>query len=109
MIGGFGNMIGGSMKAARTGDQIDAQVTAARGLLQQATMAANSFDNVEMQMQQLAQMMSQVQDPTMQMVAMQFQMLQQNIDSAQKQVQSALAQLGPVLQEVDNLTNKIQN
>lgn len=109
MLNGFGSMIGGSMKAARTGDQIDAQVTAARGLLQQATMAAGSFDNVEMQMQQLAQLMSQSQEPTMQMIAMQFQLLQQNIDSAQKQIQSTLTQLAPVLQEIDNLTNKIQN
>jgi len=107
MLANFG--LGGSMKAARTGDQIDAQVTAARGLLTQATMAANNFDAIEMQMQQVGQMLGQTQDPAMQMLAMQFQMLQQNIDSTQKQIQGSLSQLAPVLQEIDNLTNKIQN
>ena len=101
--------LGTGMKAARTGDQIDAQVTAARALLNQAAMAANQFDNVEMQMQQIGQMLSNTSDPTMQMLAMQFQMLQQNIDATQKQIQSALTQLAPVLQEIDTLTNKIQN
>jgi hypothetical protein len=101
--------LGTGMKAARTGDQIDAQVTAARGLLNQAISASNNFDNIEMQMQQVSQMLGQVQDPSMQMLAMQFQMLQQNIDSTQKQIQGSLTQLAPVLQEIDNLTNKIQN
>lgn len=107
MLSNFG--LGSNMKAARTGDQIDAQVTAARGLLTQATMAANNFDAIEMQMQQVGQMLGQTQDPAMQMLAMQFQMLQQNIDSTQKQIQGSLNQLAPVLQEIDNLTNKIQN
>jgi len=107
MLTGFG--LGTGMKAARTGDQIDAQVVAARGLLQQAISASNTFDNIEMQMQQISQMLGQVQDPSMQMLAMQFQMLQQNIDSTQKQIQGSLTQLAPVLQEIDNLTNKIQN
>ena len=106
MLTGFG--LGTGMKAARTGDQIDAQVVAARGLLNQAITASNSFDNIEMQMQQISQMLGQVQDPSMQMLAMQFQMLQQNVDSTQKQIQSSLTQLAPVLQEIDNLTNKIQ-
>jgi len=97
------------MKAARTGDQIDAQVTAARGLVNQAMMAANNFDGIEVQMQQIAQMLSQTQDPSMAMLAMQFQMLQTNIDATQKQVQASLQQLAPILQEIDNLTNKIQN
>lgn len=101
--------LGSGMKAARTGDQIDAQVTAARGLLNQAAMAANSFDNVEMQMNQIAQMLAQTSDPSMQMLAMQFQMLQQNIDQNQKQIQSALQQMAPILSEIDSLTNKIQN
>ena len=101
--------LGTGMKAARTGDQIDAQVTAARALLNQASMAANSFDNVQMQMNQIAQMLAQTTDPPMQMLAMQFQMLQQNVDSSQKQIQSAIQQLIPILSEIDTLTNKIQN
>jgi uncharacterized coiled-coil DUF342 family protein len=107
MLTGLG--LGSGMKAARTGDQIDAQVTAARGLLNQALTASNNFDNIEMQMQQISQMLGQVQDPSMQMLAMQFQMLQQNIDATQKQIQGALGQLSPIMQEIDNLTNKIQN
>lgn len=96
-------------KAARTGDQIDAQVTAARGLLTQATMAAGQFDTIEVQMQQMSQMLQQSQDPGLAMVAMQFNMLQQQIDNTQKQIQVSLQQLAPILQEIDNLTNKIQN
>jgi gas vesicle protein len=101
--------LGSGLKAARTGDQIDAQVTAARGLLNQAMMSAKNFDSVEMQMNQIAQMLSQTTDPTMQMLSMQFQMLQQNIDQNQNQINSALQQLLPILNEIDGLTNKIQN
>jgi hypothetical protein len=101
--------LGAGMKAARVGDQIDAKVIALRGLLNQATMAANNFDNIELQMQNMAQLLGQSTDPTIQMLAMQFQMLQQNIDSTQKQIQSAISQMSPELQEIDNLTNKIQN
>lgn len=101
--------LGSGMKAARTGDQIDAQVTAARGLLSQAMMAAKNFDNVEMQMNQIAQMLAQTTDPSMQMLAMQFQMLQQNIDQNQNQINASLQQLVPILSEIDSLTNKIQN
>lgn len=109
MLNSFGNMLGGNMKAARVGDQIDAQVTALRGLLSQAVTASNNFDNIEMQMQQISQMLGQVQDPSMQMLSMQFQMLQQNIDATQKQIQGALAQMAPIAQEIDSLTNRIQN
>ncbi|MBH5317819.1 hypothetical protein I6N90_08380 [Paenibacillus sp. GSMTC-2017] len=99
----------GNQKAARTGDQIDAQVTAARGLLNQAVMAANNFDNIELQMSQISQMLQQSQDPGLAMVAMQFNMLQGQVDNTQKQIQASLQQLTPILQEIDNLTNKIQN
>jgi hypothetical protein len=105
MLNGFG--IGNGMKAARTGDQIDAQVTAARGLLSQATLAANNFDMIEQQLQQMSTMMQQ--DPSFAMLAMQFNMIQQQIDANQKQIQNSLTQLAPILQEIDNLTNKIQN
>lgn len=107
MLNGFG--IGTGMKAARTGDQIDAQVVAARGLLTQATMAAAQFDGIEMQMQNIAQMLQQSQDPQLAMLAMNFQMIQQQVDNTQKQIQSSLTQLAPILQEIDNLTNKIQS
>jgi hypothetical protein len=106
MLSGLG--LGNSMKAARVGDQVDAQVTAARGLVSQAIQASNGFDNIEMQLQQISQLLQGTQDPTMQMLAMQFQMLQQNIDATQKQIQLPLNQLAPVLQEIDSLTNKIQ-
>ena len=110
MLGsGFGSLMGGSMKAARTGDQIDAQVVALRGLITQANMAAESFNNIEIQMQQIAQMLQQIQDPSLQMLSMQFQMLQQNVDTTQKAIQSPLTQALTVAQEIDNLTNKIQN
>lgn len=109
MINAFGGMMGSGMKAARTGDQIDAQVTAARGLLSQAQMSAAQFDGIEIQMQQIAGMLQQVQDPSMAMLAMQFTGMQTQIDNTQKQIVSALTQLAPVLQEIDNLTNKIQN
>jgi hypothetical protein len=107
----FGNTfgIGTGMKAARTGDQIDAQVTAARGLLTQASMAAGQFDSIEVQMQQIATMLQQSQDPSLGMLGMQFNMLQTQVDNTQKQIQSSLNQLAPILQEIDNLTNKIQN
>ena len=107
----FGNTMafGGGMKAARTGDQIDAQVTAARGLLNQATMAASQFDTIEQSMAQISTMLQQSNHPSSAMLAMQFNMLQQNVDSTQKQIQSSLTQLTPILQEIDNLTNKIQN
>lgn len=107
MLNTFG--LGTGMKAARTGDQIDAQVTAARGLLSQATMAAGQFDMIEQQMAQIATMMQQSQDPTLAMLAMQFTMLQNQVDATQKQIQGSLTQLAPILQEIDNLTNKIQN
>lgn len=105
MLGG----LGGSMKAARTGDQIDSQVVAARGLLNQATMAAGQFDAIEQQMAQISQMLQQSQDPSLGMLAMNFNMLQTNIDNTQKSIQLSLQQLAPILQEIDNLTNKIQN
>lgn len=107
MLNAFG--IGTGMKAARTGDQIDAQVTAARGLLSQATLAAANFDMIEQQMSQLASMLQQAQDPSLGMLAMQFSMLQNQVDATQKQIQNSLQQLAPILQEIDNLTNKIQN
>lgn len=107
MFNTFG--LGTGMKAARTGDQIDAQVTAARGLLSQAQMAANQFDGIELQMNQIAQMLQSTQDPQFAMLAMQFSSMQTQIDNAQKQVVNSLAQLAPILQEIDNLTNKIQN
>lgn len=103
------NMFGGGMKAARTGDQIDAQVVAARGLLQQAVQAATQFDSIEMQMQQVSTMLQQTQDPSLMMLANQFTMLQTMVDNTQKQIQSSLTQMTPILQEIDNLTNKIQN
>jgi hypothetical protein len=107
----FGNTMafGGGMKAARTGDQIDAQVTAARGLLSQATMAAAQFDSIEVSMQQISTMLQQSNDPSLAMLAMQFNMLQTQVDNTQKQIQSSLTQMSPILQEIDNLTNKIQN
>lgn len=109
MFGTLGNALGGSMKAARTGDQIDAQVAIARGLVTQAQNAALQFDGIEVQMQQVATMMQQSQEPTFVMIGGQFTLLQTMIDNAQKQIQSALTQLAPVLQEIDNQTNKIQN
>ena len=108
MLNSFGSF-GTGMKAARTGDQIDAQVTAARGLLNQASMAAAQFDSIEVSMQQISQMLQQSQDPSLAMLAMQFNMLQTQVDNTQKQIQSSLTQLSPILQEIDNLTNKIQN
>lgn len=106
---GLGNLMGSGMKAARVGDQIDAQVVSLRGLLTQANQAAESFNNIELQMQQIATMLQQVQDPTIQMLSMQFQMLQQNIDTTQKAIQTPLNMATPILQEIDNLTNRIQN
>lgn len=106
---GTSGVFGTGMKAARTGDQIDAQVIAARGLLTQASMAAANFDNIEVQMQQISTMLQQSQDPSLGMLAMQFNMLQTQVDNTQKQIQSSLTQLAPILQEIDNLTNKIQN
>lgn len=108
MLSGLGNAFGGQMKAARVGDQVDAQVTAARGLLTQATMAAAQFDSIEMQMQQISQMLQQSQEPSLMMLSGQFTMLQTMVDNTQKQIQSSLTQLAPILQEIDNLTNKIQ-
>jgi hypothetical protein len=108
MLNGFGSMMGSGMKAARTGDQIDAQVTAARALVNQATMAAAQFDAIEVSMQQISQMLQQANDPSLSMLAMQFNMLQTQVDNTQKQIQSPLTQLAPVLQEIDSLTNKIQ-
>jgi hypothetical protein len=102
-------LFGTGMKAARTGDQIDAQVVAARGLVTQASMAASQFDSIEMQMQQIASMLQQSQDPSLMMLSGQFSMLQTMVDNTQKQIQSSLTQLAPILQEIDNLTNKIQN
>lgn len=92
-------------KSARVGDQIDAEVKAAKALLQNANTVAQQFDFYEQQLAQFAQML-QGHDPS---AAMQFQMLQQQINNTQTQIVQALQQVNQQLTNIDTLTDKIQN
>ena len=106
MLGGLGSgMFGTGMKAARVGDQIDAQVQGAKALVLNAKTTAQQFDFVESQLQQFAQILGQA-DP---MSAMQFQNLQQQINNIQTQIVNSLNQVEGALTQIDNLTNAIQN
>lgn len=102
MINGFGF---GGMKAARVGDQIDAEVKGAKALVLNAKTTASQFDFIESQLAQFSQIIGQ-QDP---MAAMQFQNLQQQIDNIQTQIVNSLAQVEASLSQIDSLTNAIQN
>jgi conjugal transfer/entry exclusion protein len=93
------------MKSARVGDQIDAEVTAAKALVQNCMLTAQQFDFVESQLQQFAQLISQA-DPS---AAMQFQNMQQQINNIQAQIVSVLQQVHQSLTKIDGLTDKIQN
>lgn len=101
----LGNGFGFGMKSARVGDQIDAEVTALKGVTSNGKLVAQQFDFVETQLQQFAQLIGQ-QDP---MVAMQFQNMQQQINNIQSQLVSALTQVEQGLVKIDGLTDKIQN
>ncbi|MDA2738436.1 hypothetical protein PDQ75_25105 [Bacillus cereus group sp. Bc015] len=99
------NSFGFGMKSARVGDQIDAEVTALKGVAQNTKLTAQQFDYVESQLQQLSQLAGNT-DP---MLAMQFQQLQQQINNVQAQMVNGLTQIEQGLTKIDNLTDKIQN
>lgn len=101
MLQGFGM----GLKSARVGDQIDAEVTALKGVAQNTKVTAQQFDFVESSLQQLAQLAGQA-DP---MLAMQFQQLQSQINNIQTQVVNGLTQVEQGLTKIDTLTDKIQN
>lgn len=101
----LGNGFGFGMKSARVGDQIDAEVTGLKGIVNNGKLTAQQFDFVETQLQQFAQLIGQ-QDP---MVAMQFQNMQQQINNIQSQLVGALTQVEQGLVKIDALTDKIQN
>lgn len=98
-------MFGMGMKSARVGDQIDAEVTALKGVTSNTKLTAQQFDFVESQLQQLAQLAGNA-DP---MLAMQFQQLQQQINNVQAQVVNGLTQIEQGLTKIDAITDKIQN
>lgn len=97
MAGLFGN------KAARTGDQIDAQVQGARQLVANAKMTAQQFDFIETQMQQLAQLVGE--EP---MAVMQFQNMKNQMNNIQAQIISSLSGVDEALAHIDKLTDNIQ-
>lgn len=103
MLNGMG--FGMGMKSARVGDQIDAEVTALRGVATNTKMTAQQFDFVESQLQQFAQIIGQA-DP---MAAMQFQNLQAQINNIQGQIVNGLTQIEQGLTKIDTITDKIQN
>lgn len=101
MFQGFGF----NSKSARVADQIDAEVKAGKSLLQNANMVAQQFDFYEQQLAQFAQML-QAHDPS---ASMQFQLLQQQINNTQTQIVQSLQQVNQLLNNIDSLTDKIQN
>ena len=104
--GNIGSLsFGLGMKSARVGDQIDAEVTALKGVVSNAKLTLQQFDFVESQLQQLAQLAGQA-DP---MLAMQFQQLQQQINNIQAQAVNGYVQVENGLVKIDGLTDKIQN
>jgi hypothetical protein len=94
----------GGMKAARTGDQIDAQVQGARQLVANAKMTAQQFDFIETQLQQLAQLVGD----TDQMAVMQFQNMKQQMNNIQAQIINSLSGVDEALAHIDKLTDNIQ-
>ncbi|HLO11587.1 MAG TPA: hypothetical protein VK190_04960 [Pseudoneobacillus sp.] len=103
MLGGLG--LGMGFKAARVGDQIDAEVTAAKSLIQQGVMASQQLDFIETQLTQIAQQL-QHEAP---MIAMQFQNLVQQINNNQGMIANVFQQVQQSLMKIDGLTDKIQN
>ncbi|HEF5065801.1 hypothetical protein [Bacillus paramobilis] len=103
MLSGLG--FGTGMRAARTGDQIDAEVVAGKTVLANTKMTAQQLDFIETQLQQFAQMLGQ-SDP---MAAMQFQNLVQQINNIQGQIVNGISQAEQSLLKIDSLTDKIQN
>jgi hypothetical protein len=101
MLNGFGF----GMKAARVGDQIDAETRAVKATVENTLMVAQQFDFVETQLQQFAQLL-QADAPHL---AMQFQNLQSQINNIQGQIANNLRQVVQALTNIDALTDKIQN
>ena len=99
----FGNLTGG-MKAARTGDQIDAEAKAGLAIVTNTRTVTQQFDFVEAQLEQFATIISQA-DP---MAAMNFQNLKAQINNIQTQVNNGLNQVENSLRTIDSLTDKIQ-
>lgn len=92
-------------KAARVGDQIDAEAKSGINVLQNAILVSQQFDFVEQQLTQFAQML-QGSDP---MAGMQFTQMQQQINNIQSQLVNAVKTAQASFQTIDSLTNKIQN
>jgi hypothetical protein len=104
MIGGFGSLMGSGIKAARTGDQIDAEVKGALSIATNTKMTLQQFDFVETQLTQFAQILQQ-EAPQL---AMQFQNLTQQINNIQGQSVQGITQIEQSLRNIDSLTDKIQ-
>jgi Fic family protein len=102
----FGTVFGQGMKSARIADQIDAQVTSGKSLVQNAKITAQQFDLVENTLQQVASLIASSGDT---MAAMQFENLQQQINNIQAQLVNSLNQIETVFVNIDGLTDKIQN
>lgn len=102
MIGGFGF----GNKAARVGDQIDAETKAGILAVNNAKAVAQQFDFVETQLKQFAQLIGQSGD---QMAAMQFQNLEQQINNIQLQLVNGLNACEQHFRNIDAQTDKIQN
>lgn len=102
MLSGLG--LGTGMKAARTGDQIDAKVQAGKSVLDMAEMSLQQLDFIESQLTQMAQQL-QHEAP---MIAMNFQNLVQQINNNQAQVANGVRQAKQIFVEIDGLTDKIQ-
>lgn len=101
---GGGSLLGGGLKAARTGDQIDAVVTGAKAVANNTKMTLQQFDFVETQLQQFAQALQQDAPQ----LAMSFANLVQQINNIQGQATNGIAQIEQALVQIDSLTDKIQ-
>jgi hypothetical protein len=98
-------MLGFSNKAARVGDQIDAEAKAGASLINNALIAVQQLDFYEQSLAQFASIVQQ-HDPS---AAMQFQMMQQQINNTQTQIVAALKGAHQSFANIDGLTNRIQN
>jgi ABC-type transporter Mla subunit MlaD len=101
---GTTGIFGSGMKAARTGDQIDAVVTGAKSVIANTKLTATQFDFIESQLQQFAQGLVQ-EAPHL---AGTFNNLVQQINNIQGQIVNGLTQVEQALVQVDGLTDKIQ-
>ncbi|MEC0276829.1 hypothetical protein [Peribacillus frigoritolerans] len=104
LFGGIGGVLGSGMKAARVGDQIDAEVKGALSIASNTIMTLDQFDFVETQLAQFGQLLQQ-ENP---LLAQQFQNLVNQINNIQGQAKNGISQIQTSLRTIDSHTNVIQ-